>query len=308
MKKTLLSTVREIVIETKLRTYMKDWDDNILHMPTKIKMDKKVDGDWFPVEVSTRDFAEIRNEPNYRPRNNSFSDAFRDFVESDPFIRDVKKALKDKSYAPSYEDFKETLIYGDPFAINTARGHNPETLKKGVKILIDTFSKSDKDEMKKNIIDAFKKEKRFSPSFDEKMDKLSQDQIIDLYLDEKGEYYSVSSQEFGRRMGIDVTGASANPEHAKKIAIAHFVRKIWKDMGYWINSGKSSISFGFSDDDKKNVKAAVEFLEDELSKQYPEIHFVVYDTSEGGKNKIVINKQQKETRLDKSIRKKNKSK
>ena len=36
-------------------------------------------------------------------------------------------------------------------------------------------------------------------------------------------------------------------------------------MNYWINSGYSSISFGFSDDDKKNVKAAIAFLKDELS-------------------------------------------
>ena len=73
-------------------------------------------------------------------------------------------------------------------------------------------------------------------------------------------------------------------------------------MNYWINSGYSSISFGFSDDDKKNVKAAIAFLKDELSKQYPEIHFVVYDTSEGGKSKIVISKSKPE--LDKPSRKK----
>jgi hypothetical protein len=115
-------------------------------------------------------------------------------------------------------------------------------------------------------------------------------QLIDLYLDEKGEYYSVSSQEFGKRFGVDVSGAAANPEHSKKMAIADFVRKIWREIKYWINSGYKSISFGFSDDDKKNVKAAVEFIRHELSAEFPEIHFVVYDTSEGEENKIVISK------------------
>jgi hypothetical protein len=300
--KNLRGIIRRVLNETKLRTYMKDWDDNILHMPTKIKMDKKEDGIWIPVEVSTRDFAELRSDPDYRPRNNSTSDAFRDFKESEPFLRDVKIALKNRSYAPSFDDFKETLIYADPFAINTARGHKPQILRQGVRIVIDTFSKQEKEEMLNNIRESFKKEKRFPKSMSDKLDSMSPNQLIDLYLDEKGEYYSVSSDEFGKRMGLDVSGASANPEHAKKVAIADFVRKIWSEMNYWINSGYSSISFGFSDDDKKNVKAAIEFLKDELSNQYPEIHFVVYDTSEGGKNKIVISKSKPE--LDKPSRKK----
>lgn len=305
-RKQLRGIIRSVLKETKLRTYMKDWDDNILHMPTKIKMDKKEDGVWIPVDVSTRDFAELRNDPDYRPRNNSSADAFRDFKDSEPFLRDVKIALKRKQYAPSFDDFKETLIYGDPFAINTARGHKPDILKKGVKMVIDSFSESEKSKMVQNIKDNFKKEKRFPSSMSDKLDSMSKNQLIDLYLDEKGEYYSVSSEEFGKRMGLEVSGNSANPEHAKKVAIADFVKKIWSEMDYWINSGYSSISFGFSDDDKKNVKAAVDFLKNELSQQYPEIHFVVYDTSEGGKNKIVISKRKPD--LEKPIRKKNKSK
>ena len=122
---------------------------------------------------------------------------------------------------------------------------------------------------------------------------MSDKQLIDLFLDEKGEYYSVSSQEFGQRFRVDVSGAAANPEHSKKMAIADFVRKIWREIKYWVNSGYSSISFGFSDDDKKNVKAAVEYLKDELSMEFPEIHFVVYDTSDGEETKIVITKKEK---------------
>jgi len=34
----------------------------------------------------------------------------------------------------------------------------------------------------------------------------------------------------------------------------------------------------------------VKHIEDELSKMYPEIHFVVKDTSEGGMKKIVISR------------------
>ena len=45
-----------------------------------------------------------------------------------------------------------------------------------------------------------------------------------------------------------------------------------------------------SDDDKKNVKAAEDFFRHELSVMYPEVRFVIYDTSEGGSKKIVIEK------------------
>ena len=291
-KTSLRQIIKKVLNESTLRTYMKDWDDNILFMPTKIKMDRKVNGEWMPVEVSTSDFAIVRHDDNYRPRNDDKIEAFSDFVESAPFIRDVKIAIKNKRFAPSARKFKEALINANPFAINTARGHKPEILKKGVQIFIDmVLSQTEKEKMVKNIMDSFKSEKRFSTDFEGKLDDLSEKQLIDLYLDEKGEYYSVSSQEFGKRFGVDVSGAAANPEHSKKMAIADFVRKIWREIKYWINSGYKSISFGFSDDDKKNVKAAVEFIRHELSAEFPEIHFVVYDTSEGEENKIVITKK-----------------
>ena len=136
-KTNLRSIIKKVLKENTLRTFMKDWDDNILFMPTKIKMDKKVGGEWVPVEVSTEDFAHVRNDPDYRPRNNDPGEAFRDFKESEPFVRDVKYAIKKKRFAPSYETFKEALIYANPFAINTARGHKPEILKNGVRVLID---------------------------------------------------------------------------------------------------------------------------------------------------------------------------
>ena len=49
-----------------MRSYIFDWDDNILHMPTKIKMDKKEGSNWVPVDVSTEEFALVRTNPDYR--------------------------------------------------------------------------------------------------------------------------------------------------------------------------------------------------------------------------------------------------
>ena len=279
-------------VEKNLRVYMKDWDDNILFMPTKIKMDYNDDGNWIPVDITTEDFARLRNHLRYRLRDNNPEEAFKDFRESESFFRDVKWAIQRKRFAPSAQKFKEVLYYANPFAINTARGHKPSDLKKGVMLFIDmVFNKTQKKEMIKNIINSFIDEKRFNDYFISKLNELDYNQIIELYLDEKGEYYPVSSEEFGKKFGLDVKGSASNPEHAKKVAIANFVKSIWNDLDYWINSGHKTISFGFSDDDQKNVKAAEDFIRNELTITYPEIHFVIYDTSDKETKKIVISKK-----------------
>jgi hypothetical protein len=295
--------VREILLEMKsnrkLRLYAFDWDDNILQMPTKIKMDQKVGKRWKPIEVSTEKFAEIRTEPDYRVRNNNPKEAFIDFTLPDTFLRDSKEAiLKDKK-SPSFNKFKESLIYANPFSIITARGHNPEVLKKGVKMFIHlVLSPEEKEKMLENIIDTLKHENEFSDDFIEKLEYLDKNQILDLFLDEKGDYYPVSSPEFGERFGLEVSGGAASPEHNKKVALADFISK-YDDL---IRSGKYvSASLGFSDDDPRNVKAMIEFVRNELSRMYPEVKFIIQDTSEGGYTKIHIETDNKEEELNEGI-------
>jgi hypothetical protein len=286
MKKIILTESQKIKLqqylkeEKNLRMYVFDWDDNILRMPTEVKMEKNENGKWVPLRVSTEDFAHFRTDPNYRTTPDSFSD----FTNNEAFLIDAKKAINNKSFAPSYKKFIESLIYANPFAINTARGHSPNTLKDGVKLFIQMVLSDDEKMM---MINNIKKELPQSL-----VKGLNNKQLIDLYLDEMGEFYPVSSEEFGDRFGLNVKGGASNPEHSKKVAIAHFVEKVFRNVEKLIQSGEyTKVSFGFSDDDIRNVKATVELLEDELSTMYPEIHFVIYDTSEGGNKKIVIEKE-----------------
>ena len=286
MKKIILTESQKIKLqqylkeEKNIRMYVFDWDDNILRMPTEVKMEKNENGKWVPLRVSTEDFAHFRTDPNYRTTPDSFSD----FTNNEAFLIDAKKAINNKSFAPSYKKFIESLIYANPFAINTARGHSPNTLKEGVKLFIQTVLSDDEKMM---MINNIKKELPQSL-----VKGLNNKQLIDLYLDEMGEFYPVTSEEFGDRFGLNVKGGASNPENSKKVAIAHFVEKVFKNVEKLIQSGEyTKVSFGFSDDDVKNVKATVELLEDELSKMYPEIHFVIYDTSDGGNKKIVIEKE-----------------
>ena len=136
-----LNLVKSKLQENNLRSYVFDWDDNILYMPTTIKMDVSTSGGWEPIDVSTEDYSKVRTDSNYRLRDNDPNIAFKDFRDSKSFIRDIKKALENKMFAPSYDKFKEALIFANPFGINTARSHKPQTLRDGVKFFIDkTFT------------------------------------------------------------------------------------------------------------------------------------------------------------------------
>lgn len=290
MTESQLRTIKKYLNEADSRSYIFDWDDNILFMPTKIKMDKNEGGNWVPVDVSTEDFAQVRTSPEYRLRNNDPGVAFENFRSTQSFLDDTVTAIRNQKHAPSFDKFKESLIYGNKFAINTARGHKPEALKQGVRIFIDLVLSDEEEQtmvnnIRKNIpqdVEAYQQLKS---------GRLNSDQIIDLYLEEFGEYYPVSSPEFGDRFGLDTTGGAANPEHAKKVAIEHFTQKVLRNVQKLVDSGHyTKVSVGFSDDDIRNVQASEEFIENELKHLYPEIHFVVYDTSEGGKRKMVIEK------------------
>lgn len=289
-RKTVRDLLTEIAVDRRLRLYGFDWDDNILQMPTKIYLKTKTGK---VVGMSTEDFAEYRSKigkEDFKYKGNVIvnfdNNAFRDFRKPETFLRDTKIAIQKNRQSPSFKKFKENLIYANPFSIITARGHNPEIIKKGVKLFIDlVLENQDKKKMIENIKAVLKHEKVFSRDFLDKLDRLSDEQVIDFYLDEKGDYYPVSSEEFGEKFGLDVDGGAANPEHAKKIALLDFISK-YDDL---IKSGKYvSASLGFSDDDPKNVKAMIEFVKDELSKMYPEVKFLIYDTSEGGFTKINI--------------------
>lgn len=289
--------INEMVEEKNLRLYGFDWDDNILKMPTKIYL-KNNKGSV--VGMPTDDFAEYRDIIEKEPFEYKgdtivgFDDeAFRDFRHSETFLTDTKIAIEKNRKSPSFKKFKENLIYANPFSIITARGHNPNVIKKGVKLFIYmVLSPDEKQIMVKNIKNSFNHEEIFSDNFLRKLNTLDNNQIIDLYLDEKGDYYPVSSKEFGQKFGVEVSGVEANPEQSKKIAILDFISK-YNDLimgGKYVNT-----SLGFSDDDPKNIKAMINYIQNELSNMYPEVKFIIYDTSEGGYNKIHIEANKEES-------------
>jgi hypothetical protein len=256
----------------ELHYYALDWDDNILHMPTKILMDKKVGEDWKPVSVSTAQFAEVRNDKeNYRLRNNNPTEAFSEFRDTgirgnEAFLEDVKTAVSQKSFAPSWNAFVKCLSEGALFAIITARGHEPDSIRKGVEYVIDDMltkmpsinpGYSLADEMFQNL-KKFKLAFRMEEMEDSQLKGLpSQNQLVKKYLDSCS-FFGVSSESFAKDFG---QASASNPEVAKELALKFFIQRC-NEFGRDI--GAKEVSVGFSDDDPKNVEHVEKFFKENL--------------------------------------------
>jgi uncharacterized protein YerC len=271
--------------------YLLDFDDNILHMDTKIIMEKFNGKDWIETPVSTTDFAEFRKNPDYRiplkvDGSSDFDKAysnFRDSQENDnKFLNDVIDAIAKKKFAPSYEAFRRCLINGKLFAIVTARGHEPQTIRKAIEYFIDTqLSKAEKNEMKKNLL-------YYYDIFNEESSE--NNKLVDDYLS-LCEFIGVSSQYFINTLSSDMipegeTFTPNNTELSKKIAVASFSKRCIQ-YGNKLKNYDVKIKIGFSDDDEHNIRSITELFVDNLKKEFPDVEFSIFDTSknnDGSKN------------------------
>ena len=259
-----------------LKYYAFDWDDNIVHMPTKIILK---DDEGNEVGMSTDDFAEHRHHIGKKPFDYKgqtivgfAENPFRNFrTEGDKeFLVDAMRA----KIGPAFDDFKEAINNGSIFSIITARGHNPNTLKQGVyNYIIDGFNGIDKDQLVKNL-------KKYRTFVDE--DDMSDEELIKSYL-ELNKYHPVS---FGDDKG------AANPEEAKVRAMDDFVNYI-KAMSAVLNKKaylKNDIgnkfvpakpTIGFSDDDIRNVEVMNKHFKDK-----PDNIVKTYSTAGGAKKEV----------------------
>ena len=291
--------VNEEVAKRDFKYYIFDWDDNILHMPTKIRLEHLGDdGTWRPVEVSTSTFALVRADTAHSrpPSEGGWAAAFVNFEdpktpeaaadENNRFILDTLDALEKVEHGekpgPSYNALKKTLREGRLFAIVTARGHSPKTIARAVRVFIKyALSEEDRQEMLSNL-----------RGYRQWIDGVGDDEFgtdaeeLDYYLG-MCRYSAVTYEGFKKRMAEDpiykeklaTATTAARPELAKEFAIRDFVEHVFHMLR---RSGRlnRSVSIGFSDDDIGNVKTVSSFIKAELSKRFDGIKFVVYDTSD----------------------------
>jgi len=259
-----------------LKYYAFDWDDNIVHMPTKILVKDESGNE---VEMSTDDFAEFRHQIGKEPFNYKgntivgYSDSpFRNFrTDGDKdFLVDAMRAKE----GPAFDDFREAINNGSIFAIITARGHNPNTIKEAIyNYIIEGFNGIDKDELIKNL-------KKYRSFIGE--DEMSDEELIKSYL-ELNKYHPVS---FGDDQG------AVNPEEAKVEAMEAFVNYI-KAMAAVLNKraflkkdisnkfNPDNLSIGFSDDDPKNIEVMQKHF-----KNKPDNIVKTYSTAGGVKQEV----------------------
>lgn len=240
-----------------MKYYAFDWDDNIVHMPTKIIVK---DNNGEEVGMGTDDFAEYRTKIgkedfNYKGHKivGYAENPFRNFsvLGDKDFIVDAMKA----KIGPAFKDFKEAINNGSIFAIITARGHNPKTIKQAIyNYIVSDFNGINKKELIKNL-------RKYRAFVDE--DDMSDDELIKSYL-ELNKYNPVS---FGDK------ASALNPEHGKLMAMDDFVAYI-KSMAAILNKKAylkkdiankfvpGKITIGFSDDDVRNVEAMKKHFKD----------------------------------------------
>ncbi len=273
------------VAERDFKYYIFDWDDNILHMPTRIHLERRQeDGSWVPHSVSTAVFAVVRNDTaNYRAPGGRWENAFVEFqddaAESESrFLRDTREALNkvragETRPGPSFETLRETLVEGRLFAIVTARGHEAASLRKAVRLFIElVLSPEEKAEMMANL-------RGYRACFDLLTTFGADEEELDYYLS-LNRYHAVTNPGFKQWLR-QTGGAPASTENAKQFAIRDFVEHVTKMLSRTGgDSIKRPISVGFSDDDLGNVAAVESYIQAELAKRFPSIKFVVYDTSD----------------------------
>ena len=286
MKNTIIRILREIEErEIPMKYYAFDWDDNLMYMPTQIYL---LDDDGEEVGMGTEDFAEHRTEIGKKPFDykgftivNFAYDPFRDFRTNGDgkFLKDVMSAELAEDAA--WPDFVEAINSGSLFAIITARGHRPNTLKSGVLKLINSNRGGiDSDELYDSLV-------RMRKNAGEKpKDKETE---IKKYLD-LCRFYPVSYGE----------GSATNPEVAKISAMNKFksyvqaqAEKLNLRLSKNIENGianKFVPMIGFSDDDPRNIEA--------MSKGVKDIK--IYSTH-GGKKKL-YKREEDELKLEYKIK------
>lgn len=249
--------------------YFFDFDDNVVHLPSKIFLFHKYSQE--ELAVSTTHFAEISkligkagtSYSDFEIREEPFTGSFRSFREipknllngrPQPLLSDVFEALKNPFLewrGPSWNFFVHAVNNGRPISIITARGHHPHTIRQGINILVQT------------------RDLPVGPNY--------------LSL------YPVSQPETRKKLGDhDFKWSTAE---LKKAAIKMAVQDAFECYGE-----NPYHRFGMSDDDPYNVELIIQAMK-ELKKEYPENAFYVINTAGGQLKREEILKDHVESTL-----------
>ena len=234
--------------------YFFDFDDNVVHLHTKIIVFHKVTG--AEKEISTTDYPVVHpllgkvggEWEHFEARDQGTTNSYRNFREvpadllkgaHQPLVADMLSALQNPYQdwrGPSWAFFEKAVNNNRPISVITARGHHPYTIRRAIDLLV------------------------LSGDLGAHPNYLS--------------VYPVSNPEVRHQLGdIDMKLSTAQ---LKKIAIKVAVADAFACYGH-----NPHHRFGMSDDDPYNVALIVDAMR-ELKQLYPENAFYAFNTY-GGK-------------------------
>jgi len=233
-----------------LKYYAFDWDDNIVHMPTKILVETE-DGDVFG--MSTEDYEIYKDKIGKTPVEyngrivTKFADNYLINFGEKRQNRFIPEAL-DAKPAPAFSDFRKAINSGSIFAIITARGLNPQIIKQAVLKYINVgFNGISKDSLLANL-------KKYEKIVGDESEKNDEDLIMD-YLN-LCKFYPVTFRN-----------PNVNVSEEKNVKLEEFKSYIDKvsnllkmnyelidDVGYKEFMDREP-TIGMSDDSLKNIEA-----------------------------------------------------
>lgn len=137
--------------------YFFDFDDNVAFLATPILIFHKQTGS--ELRLSSGEFAQVHSHvgvqgpyADYRVITDDRTGSFRHFRDRDLgwlerllgrrqiFVEDLAAALGQPDFqwkGPSWSCFHHATLNGRPTALITARGHRPETIQAGIRLLVD---------------------------------------------------------------------------------------------------------------------------------------------------------------------------
>lgn len=271
--------------------YAFDIDDNLLKMPTNLYLQSKDSG---IIGVSTDWYAKNRNNIGRKPieyngdivlsfpkKKNGDIDldkTFIDFSDNNPkiFIKDAIHAINNKSFCASWDDFIECLESGCLFAIITARGHEPKTIREFVEyVILNYLNDKQRSKMIDNLFkfsdifqQGFKRPRAISNS------RFIHYRIVKKYLD-SCMYVGINSTYWG--------GIKTTLEQEKMKALDIFSNKVQK----FASKSNRLAKIGFSDDDESNVDAAKKLFNSNSKTKFSNIiEYIIKDSTKNIKYTI----------------------
>lgn len=247
--------------------YFFDLDDNMLFLKTPIFLRDTTNDDV--KEISTTEFAEIRSLlgksgdwKDFEIYDGTYSH-FSDIPDDDRkpgqkqyLVEDIGEAIAGAAetwQAPSWSLFVYACMKQRPLSIVTARGHTRETVKAGIRVLLDN-----------GLID---KEPNYLTIYAVGNPDIAAELVA-----------SLREGEEKRR----VSGLKDPTSALKRIAIRNTVEKALDEYG-----SEPDHRFGMSDDDPMNVDLIIKAMCD-CKKKYIDKRFFVISTHEGEKVKLEV--------------------